>query len=271
MKEELRPGHGAHITKSQELLRIGLDYATLPVLRREIINKENLKKADDMINSGRGIVIIANHFSKREPVEFFSVAFASKTMRKTKIVYPVALHQKTPINPVGRILGAEPYYVVTDQSIESAEKKWLKNPSRNITIPKATAGVPEFTQAAINNMREGGITIMFPQGTRESQLYPPITNPAMLNIFLNAKRKHIPFGVLVVGIDAAGITDYNKSKKFNIGKKYTYSIGETYTDEEFIEKAGGIRNVDQFALSEIEKLVSPLYAGKGKTTRDEVL
>ncbi len=267
MKEELRQAHNAHISKPQELLRLGLDYATQPVMRREIVNKENLKKADDMINSGRGIVIIANHFSKREPVEFFSVAFASKTMRKTKIVYPVALHQKTLINPVGKVLGADPYYVVTDQSIESAERKWVKNPSKNITIPKATAGVPEFTQAALENMRNGGITIMFPQGTREPQLHSPVTNPAMLNIFLNAKRKHIPFGVLVVGIDAAGITDYRKEKKFNIGKKYTYTIGETYTDEEFIEKAGGLRNVDQFALSEIEKLVSPLYAGRGNSTR----
>ena len=229
---------------------------TSTVLRSEIIHPERLNKPREISRSGTGLVIVPNHFSRKEPVQVLQVPFGDGLMRTREVLIPIAKHQRMfVIDVFSPLFGIKPRYIVTKETVERAKRK-------NMQMPVLNDGLAEFTSDVFDSLRKGGITIIFPQGTRRSELGTADDNPPTISTFLlKAKRKGVKLGFLFVGVDAHGIKDYGKAGGYNLFKKYTLTIGNTLTDEEMLERAeGNFRNADKIVYEELATLVSSRYA-----------
>ncbi|OGH13011.1 MAG: hypothetical protein A2687_01205 [Candidatus Levybacteria bacterium RIFCSPHIGHO2_01_FULL_38_26] len=252
-------GKEAYIPKRHQTFRALVEKTLThtPLFRSEILYPERLGKAREVLQNGTGLCIVANHPSRKETVQMFQIPFGDKEFRKREIVAPVALHQKFPfMDTLSRIFAVDLKYIVTEETIKQAEKKGAHGLRKN-------QGVSKYINNALGVLSNGGILILFPQGTRRETLYSSENPQTIGSLMLYAKRADVRMGFLFVGVDLAEeVEDYSKTRGFNIFKKYKLTIGETLTDNEVLEKAGGnLREVDNVVYKHLEPLVSPKYAG----------
>lgn len=228
---------------------------SIPIFRSEIVNPEKLESAKEIL-SEMGLVLVLNHFSRKETAQVFQIPFRDKEFRKRKILASVAKHQKLFfMDPLSRLLGVDLRYIVTEETVRRAERKGRSIPNKN-------EGAVKFMDDALETLSGGGIMILFPQATRRETLYSP-DNPRTIGVFMaRAKRNGVRMGFMFVGVDLDGdVDDYSKVDGYNWRKKYKLTIGNSITDEDLLAQAGDrLGEVDKVAYKELEGLVSPKYA-----------
>lgn len=255
----------------QQQLRHGLEKIFPRVVYKgEVVNRERLEKTRELLALGIGVIIVANHFSRRETVQMFELPFSDPEMRKRKIVFPVAEHQRRwTISFFGPILGVIPRYIVTPET-----KKWYENKEK--PVPNIHRGGGEYKDDLLDVLAQGGISLIFPQRTRQPHLYEPgVRNPRTIGTLygqaLRTTGEKPRFAILFVGIDAAGTQEYSSLRDhMNNKTKYTLTIGNTYMIDELLKRASGdYRKLDDVIYKELETLVSPNYIGQ-KSASPEV-
>jgi len=220
-----------------------------PVARSETIDDNNsLGKAKEGLRAGKGLLVIINHFSDKEPEQIIDKIFCQSTTDSKKIIVPIAYHKDKPVyHKMGKIIDVDLKPIVTKSTLEKEEYKNLK----------LNEGAVEFKNSSVELLREGGIVVLAPQGSRMPYLDKP--HATVGTFMLEAKRKGLDdYSFLFIASGIKGITDYSKKgiDGFNLNKKYTLNIGSYMTSKEILKKAeGDFRNVDKIIYEELNKIV----------------
>ena len=239
-----------------ERLLTSIPFAPLP---SEVVHPERLKVADAYLRMGRGLVILGPHFSRKETMQIFQIPYRDPEMRKRRIVFPVARHQRKRAMDI-----FAPFFDVEPKSIVTRETQaWAR--TKGLPIPDRSEGTKEYLDDVFDALSHGGITILFPQTTRQSTLGTAKGHRALTMFLLEGRQRGVDLSQLVflfVGVDGVGIKDYAKSKGYNFTKMFRLVIGNTLTGEQLLERAGRLIHVDEVFYEEMAGLVSPKYAGK---------
>lgn len=238
-KAETQPGKGSNVSFLQHSARIIATTMLSPTfLRSETTNNDgSIGKAKEALRSGKGLVVVINHFSLKDPPQATSELFHHKVTGSKKITAPIALHRDSPwFHRIGRLLGYNLVRIVTESTIKEGKNDGLDK----------NDGLMKYISNSTKLLKNGGIVILAPQGTRMSQLgQPNPNNPVVGALMASAKRDSVnDYVFLFMGLGIKGVKDYSgkKTRGFNPLKKYTLEIGACLTDEEVMEKANILMN-----------------------------
>lgn len=121
-----------------------------------------------------------------------------------------------------------------------------------------------YAKEAVLHLKNAGIELIAPQGTREGKLTTITTAIGVLiKRALDADVHNI--AVLFLGYRLAGVKDYGKAKGYNLFRKYIFQGGSCLTLNELIDQTGGIEHIGRFnkiIRQEMEKTVPPEYLEK---------
>jgi hypothetical protein len=238
---------------------------TNPILKSETTNNpETIAKAEKMLENGHGLIIITNHFSERDGLELLKIIFNDKAMAEKKVITPMAYHMVTPLyRMLGKMLDVTPMPIVTQSTIDKG-----KSDGKELND-----GKPEYLGKSITRLKEGGIVVITPQGSRMPSLGEKFNNPALGTIMSRAEAKGIgEYGLLLIGLGIKEATDYSEKmfEKFNLSEKYTINVGNYFTNKEIWERAAILAKaegrperpdkfVDTVIHEELRKVVPPSY------------
>ena len=227
---------------------------TEPLFRTNRKDEFNgLSNAADILKKGKGLVIFFNHFSLKDPPHMVREIFVQKEMRNKRIVAPLAHHMyKDSYGIIGNILGVVVKPIVNENTLKKAKYKELELGN----------GTKEYIDESINALKQGGIVLLPPQGTREESLGQP-KQRIVGNFMARANRNGLTkFGILFIGIGIEGTNDYSQgvTRGFNLRRKYSVHIGSCLTNQDLMQKANGsYKAVDNIVFEELGKVVPPSY------------
>lgn len=213
-----------------------------------------LARAEQLLVDGYGLIICANHFSRGDPVRIFDeIIFKSNVMRKRRIAVAVASHQFDNILKFsGKLLDLQLLPVVTNETIRL--NKASQDDYHRIK------SLFSYLKKSAETLKQAGIVLLFPQGTRQTQLVIPEKGAAgVLARFLNEKLERLAFLCIGLGID--GVEDYSREKigGLNLARKYQMVIGQTWTWQEILQQVGTVREVDRLIFTQLGDLVPANY------------
>lgn len=227
-----------------------------PVLRSERAKTDNdhgVDRAKEVLGQGNGLIIVINHFSLKDPPLAANEIFHHREMGSKKVIAPIAYHMdKSLYHWLGKLIGFKLVPIVTENTVKEG-----KNNNR-----ESFEGKGKYLNASLNLLRQGGIVILAPQGTRQGTLGEP-DKPSVGTLIRLARKKGVKnFAFLFMGFGIKGLDDYSteKTRGFNFFSKYIVNIGACLTNQELMEKAGGdFRAVDGIVYEELRKVVPPNY------------
>lgn len=247
-----------YISLSTEIKRAAIKKALAGPLRKETIPtlSSGMKRAELLNQDGYGIIVVFPHFSLRDPFQVLNEIFSNSTLSKRPITVPIAFHQNYPgLIKAGRQFSIDNRLIVTKETILKGKNKGKK----------LGEGLAEFTSRAVSTLEEGGVVIVAPQGGRKPLLGEP-ESPTIGTLIAQTDRKKVHNVALVsIGLGIKDQNDYSKEKvgKFNLFKKYTVAVGNTYTKSELkVLAEGDTRKIDNVVFSELSMLVPESYRNK---------
>lgn len=226
---------------------------TAPLLPAQIrLNRGGLQRAGFLAGSGMGVLVLINHFSLRDGLDIFRLLFAHRTLRQRSMLAPAASHL---IDRRLRLLTA--LFAVDLTPITSPEAV------ANLGLPAGTgANALAYSQTAIARLDTGGVVLLAPQAGRRPCLEPPANMRPVSLLLAQARRKHATgFCLLFVGLGLAGARDYSLEATggLNLGQRYELRVGEAFTFDEAVALAGGLRQVERWAYTQLADLVPAPY------------
>lgn len=261
-------GEGANVGFFKHAARKLAVVTLLLVSRHEMTDSgHSIDKAKENLRRGYGLVIVANHRTKKEPPQIMNEIFLHRVMDSKKIIAPIAYHMDEDwYHWLGKLLGFKVFPIVTKNTIkikeEDNDRKLNLNDGKTEYSgePKLELndGMKEYVYESIKSLKKGEIVILFPQGTRMPHLGQP-DNLAIRTLMKRAEKEGLEnYAFLFIGFGIKGVDDYSgeKIKGLNLSKKYIVNIGACLTRKELMEKAGGnIGAVDKAAYEELRKVV----------------
>lgn len=223
--------------------------------RSEVQESANgLARAEQLLADGYGLIICANHFSRGDPVRIFDeIIFKSNVMRKRRLAVAVASHQFDNILKFsGKLLNLQLLPVVTDETIKL--NKASQDDRHRIK------SLFSYLTKSTETLKQAGIVLLFPQGTRQTQLTISERGPVgVLMRFLNGKVDRLAF--LCTGLGINGVSDYSREKTggLNLGRKYQMVIGQTWTWQEILQQVSTAQEVNQWIFTQLADLVPVNY------------
>jgi hypothetical protein len=213
----------------------------------------SLKEAHEHVDSGRGLLIISNHFGLRDGPQVFSCIPAKDDSMLTKTwTAPIAKHQY----PVAHLLDTILHSHLDLKPVVTPDTK------RKFPDTRLGQGLKEYVDEAMITLSTGGILVLFPQAERQSYLGVAGEDTKAMSLLVNRTSKaHIDnYVILPIGFSMSGVTDYEKAKGPNIGKTYDVSVGRLWTKEEMLSDArcSGL-SIDGWAFGQLEPLVPAAY------------
>lgn len=219
-------------------------------------NLHGIDKAKKLLKQDHGVIVVINHFSLKDPPLAINEVFLHREMGSKKVVVPVAYHMdKGLYHGLGKLIGVVLKPIVTENTIKEKENDGKK----------LNEGMKEYLNESIRLLKEGGVVVLAPQGTRMPNLDQP-DKPTIGTFMAGAKRNGLEkFAFLFMGFGIKGAEDYStkKARGLNIFSKYIVNIGACLTSQELMDRArGNVRAVDGIAYEELRKIVPSNYIGK---------
>lgn len=254
----------AEITAGQRRFRRGFQTLTYPLLFREKTihaDPDGLARAERLHRDGHGIVELITHPSRREPHQAMRTTAQSPEFSSQKITGPIAAHQtmRGIVPLLGRATGTYLHPVVTPRTAEKGKAN-----GHNVGF-----GTIEYTRDATKTLTEGGIVVMAPQTTRKPVL-EYIGEDSVDKLLRVAGKKNDKIAIHLIAFGFKGfwgirdLDDYSKRPGLNLGRQYKAIHGPTFTLAEVRELAKDYRNIDEWAFSELAKIVPKAYLPKRK-------
>jgi hypothetical protein len=210
-----------------------------------------LSKAEELLLSGNGLVILPLHFSLRDPLEALKVVFTNEVMSGQRVVAPIAYHHVFPgVGLLAKFLGIGAHAVVTPRTFEKMGPR----------APKEGSGLQEYLDDALGTLAGAGILILAPQVTRQATLGKP--QKALRLLALAAKRKKVEnFGFMFMTLvpGEKGPFDYGRAGGWNWRQKFSVQAGPTCSLGEALAEAGDIRGLDAWAFAHLKEIAPPGY------------
>jgi hypothetical protein len=245
-------------TGNTDVLRWGArKFAVLtlsPFLRAEMTDKfHSFDKAKKILKEGNGLIVVINHFSKKDPFQAIREIFYHRVTDSKKLIAPIAYHMDHKVlHYLAPALDVTRKVIVTRNTLDEGKNNGLE----------LNFGKKEYYADTIKLLRKGGIILLAPQATRMPNLGQPHNRAAGGILKFAQESEFTNFAFLFMGIGIKGIDDYStgKIRGLNLLKRYTVNIGPCLTSKEILEKAGGdFRNVDGIIYEELGKVVPKAY------------
>lgn len=251
---EIEPGKAQNIGFCEQVARKVASAVLSPTLLRSEItrNDDSIEKAKETLRNGKGLIVIINHFSLKDPPLAANEIFRQREMDSKKIIAPIAYHMNNPAYQLlVKLLGVNLIPIVTENTVREG-----KNDGHALDEGKG-----KYIKDSLDLLRQGGIVVLAPQGSRQGYLGQP--GRSIASLMFAAKRGNVKdFSFLFIGFGIKGADDYsgNDVRGFNPFKKYSIKIGACLTKNEVMEKAGvDFRNVDRIAYEELGRVVPTSY------------
>ena len=225
-----------------------------PFLRAEVTDEHrSFDKAKKILKEGNGLIVVINHFSKKDPFQAIREIFCHRVTDSKKLIAPIAYHMDHEVlHYLAPALDVTRKLIVTRNTVDEGKNNGLE----------LNCGKKEYYADSIKLLRKGGIILLAPQATRMPNLGQPHNRAAGGILKFAQESEFTNFAFLFMGIGIKGIDDYSteKIRGFNLSKKYTVNIGSCLTSTEILKKAGGnFRNVEAVIYEELGKVVPPNY------------
>jgi hypothetical protein len=216
--------------------RNGIYWAGKHILQAEIEHVGNgLKDAENHLTEGKPVLIIQNHFSQSDPMVVEGhIVFGSDVMRERE-------QTNVSLAPI-----------VTEETLKKPKWQHLKK----------NEGLADYKKRAIKTMKNGGVVLVTPQGTRQPNLPAEPENKAIATLVLSAKHAKVDnLGFLFVGVGIKGEDNYGskKTRGWNIRRPFELKVGEFKTLDKALEETGNIRNLDKWVYQNLSPLVPEAY------------
>lgn len=217
-----------------------------------VLDAGGLRRAESLARAGYGTLVLMNHFSLRDGLQVLHLVYGSEALRRRPTLAPAASHHLGgPLLPaladaVGiRLLPITTTEAVQDQGLD----------------PASGVSPLAYARQAIGTLRGGGIVLLAPQAGRRPVLGEPRMRPVSL-LLAQARRQRVrDVALFFVGLGIAGENDYTLENVggLNPGRRYEVRIGHTYTLDEALECAGGLRGLDAWVYRELRRWVPAPY------------
>jgi hypothetical protein len=228
--------------------------------------KDSLAQVDQFLESGYGMVFVINHFSMRD---FFSVMeklfLESKQLVKKDFLIPIAQHQNE--NSILAELVNMGDVTLSPIVTKETKKKEAEIISRGKSVPwemhEEGFGNKQYIKNSTKVLKEGGVVIVAPQGTRQP-LWQPFENrsiSALVSSTMISKVEKVGFTYL--GLEMLGAQNYDAVSGFNILKKYKINMSNPITREQLIDNSRqNNRTLEEEVYNSMLDLVPPAYKPK---------
>lgn len=255
------------INQAQQVLRLLTEAAMKHVYKSDIVNPERIFEAENLLATKAGLIIVANHFSKRDTVQIYQIPFASPYMRKANITTAIAEHQKKwYFGPLHHSLHNDLAYIPTEET----ERQYAE---KNKTVEDKNSKMKNYISTLLDVFNKGDIAIVFPQGSRKSSLHdekkpnPSTISSIYRSLAAESRRRGEPtpkFGIMFLGFEPQTDKPYEELKDSTIKDvKYTINVGHTYSIDQLLKMAdNNPKKLDEVVYKQLETLVSPGYIGK---------
>jgi hypothetical protein len=222
---------GAEINPFQYIARKLAITVLSPVARSERTDEKcSINKAKEMSKNGKGLIIVINHPTGKDPEQALYEIFRHSILDTKKVITPIAYHIDNFLYPILKpLIGLTRKPIVTESTIKKGKNKGHK----------LNEGMTEYFDEAIEGLKKGEIVVVAPQGERMSHLGEP-DKPTIGRFMAGAKRKDLnDYAFLFIGFGIEGVSDYSNKKLtgLNLFKRYTTNIGSCLTSEEILVRA----------------------------------
>jgi hypothetical protein len=217
-----------------------------------VIPPETWTAAEDILKSGKGILVVANHPTLADGPLLISLLFRNPYFRERKFSVPVAHHQSGVSNLINDITGSdmELINIVTPDTVK-------KHPEMASQQGK---GLISYVNSAIDTLGKGGIVVLFPHAERRPRVGIP-QNSDVATELLTRKAEHnnIDYGILPLGISVPGVSP-ELVNGLNLGRKYLIKSGEVITGKALRDRCKSDKTTaDHIIYSVFSQLVPPEY------------
>ena len=212
-----------------------------------------LQRAASLARSGYGTLVLMNHFSLRDGLQVLHLLFSNGTLCRRPTLAPAAVHhlQGSSLPRLADRVGVRLLPIATPESVE-----------RHGLSPGSGVSPLCYARQAITTLDVGGIVLLAPQVGRRPALGTPRSRPVSL-LMAQAHRRHVhDIALLFVGLGIEGETDYRLDRVggLNLCRRYEVRIGHTFTLDEALEAAGGLRQLDDWTYRQLRNWVPAAYA-----------
>ena len=243
-------------------LRRGLAATLLaPLLPARLVGgMEHLAHAEALVGEGQGLLVLMNHFSKRDGLQVLRLLFSRPLLRQRSVLVPAASHLAgPPVRTMARLFAVNLALMTTPAAVTS------------LGLDPATGeDALAYARRAINTLAAGGIVLLAPQAGRQ----PTWGEPQMRvtsHLRAPARRQRVTnFALLFVGLGLPGAGDYSLARvgDLNLGRPYQIHVGPTFTYEEALAAAGSLRRLDPWVFEQLRQLVPEGYRDSRLQTGD---
>lgn len=225
-----------------------------PLLPAQVVaGEENLVRAEALVGERSGLLVLINHFSKRDGLQVLRLLFSRPLLRQQPVLVPVASHLADPaVRTLARLFAVNLALMTTPAAVATLGLD-----------PASGEDALAYARRAVDTLAEGGIVLLAPQAGRQPTLGEPQMRVTSL-LLAQARRQRIAnLALLFVGLGLPGATAYSLAEVggLNLGRPYLVRVGPTISSEEALAKAGSLRRLDPWVFDQLRSLVPEGYRG----------
>lgn len=249
--------------------------------RSSIKEGDGFAKAEQLLQEGYGMLVLATHPSQRDTMELPNFLFQMGTQegfRDRKMLAPIAYHHYAGkknylFRKAAKAAGIELVPVITISTRDYYRKKYKNKPKKAEKMKKwindnKTNLEDQYLEKALEYLAQGGVVFLFPQVERQSSFAPNRRIKPVEALIEKAEEKGFNcLGISYLGIDIQGLgcrDDYEESKGFNPSSHYILKYGATVTMDELKNNIPLGSTIEQAVNARLKKLVSPAYVEGNK-------
>lgn len=223
-----------------------------PLLPARIVGgQEHLARAEALVGEGFGLLVLMNHFSKRDGLQVLRLLYSRPLLRSQPTLVPVASHLAGPAVRALAHLGAIDLALMTTPQAVA-----------NLGLDPATGeDALAYARRAVATLAAGGIVLLAPQAGRQPILGEPKMRVTSM-ILAQARRQRVDnFALLFVGLGLPGVGAYPLADVggLNLGRTYLIEVGSPLLFEAALAEAGTLRQLDPWVFARLRPLVPAAY------------
>jgi hypothetical protein len=231
----------------------------------KLVEGENeLEKVKEGLKDNKGVLLLTNHFSKRDGILAIQAFLEHLWPLHPRIVMPIAQHQyKEWMGPLVANWGIEMHPIpdLRWEKIKEILKGLPKSQIRERKI-QMQAAFEAYLTSAREVLNNGGVVGLAAQARRDSRLLKPKAFPitTILEEGVNSSDNVL---IACIGISFAEETDYSdpKVRGYNPGSLFNARLGRIYSLTEAMAEVGplGVENIDLWVYHQLVDLVPTEY------------
>ena len=213
--------------------------------------EQQLAHAQALVREGYGLLVLMNHFSKRDGLQVLHLLFRRPLFRDRPALVPVASHLAGPaVRALARLSEVHLALMTTPQAVA------------NLGLDPATGeDALAYARRAVATLAAGGIVLLAPQAGRQPTLGKPQMRVTSL-LLAQARRQRVSnFALLFIGLGLPGADTYPLAEVggLNLGRPYLLHVGAPAPFKQALGEAGSLRQLDQWVFEQLRPLVPLPY------------